>query len=98
MLLLIGGALLKGIEGLLKIGLYLQLLWYMFFFTNILGAIGSKSELLQDIVWLGIPLCGLIIAIFYTFKRKFKVPVLILILLSLSILFLWLLISWISNM
>lgn len=88
----------KGFEGVLKLGLYLQLLWYVFFFTNILGVIGSKSELLQDIVWLGIPLCGLVIAIVYTFNRKFKVPVLILILLSLSILFLWFLISWISRM
>lgn len=77
----------KDFEGLLKIGLYLQLLWYVFFFTNILGVIGSKSELLQDIVWLGILICGLIIAIFYTFKRKFKVLVLVVILLSLSIIF-----------
>ena len=88
----------KGFEGLLKISLYLQLLWYVFFFTNILGVIGSKSELLQDIVWLGIPIFGLIIAIFYIFKRKFNVLVLVVILLSVSILFLWLLISLITSM
>ena len=88
----------KDFDGLLKTGLYLQLIWYVFFFTNILGVIGSKSERLQDIVWLGIPFCGLFISLLYTFKRKFKVLVLVVILLSLSILFLWLLISLISSM
>gem|GEM_PF-1612409 len=69
----------RGYEGLLKIGLYLQLLWYISFVTNILGVIGSQSELLQDVFWLGVPICGLIISIVYTIKRKFTAPVLLLI-------------------
>ncbi|GAA4079864.1 MAG TPA: hypothetical protein GXZ58_02630 [Bacilli bacterium] len=88
----------KGFEGLLKIGLYLQLLWYVFFFTNVLGFIGSYSEPLQDIVWLGIPIYGLIIAITYSIKRKINGLVLAVLLLSSPILFLWLLISFISSM
>ncbi|WP_067841852.1 hypothetical protein [Amphibacillus sediminis] len=88
----------KNIENLLKVGLYLQLLWYVLFFTNLLGVIGSRSELLQDIVWLGIPSYGLIVAIVYILKRKLKSFVLLEMLLSLSIIFLWIIISGISQM
>lgn len=37
----------------------LQLLWFLMFFTNFLGFIGSYSEALQDFVWLFIPIIGL---------------------------------------
>lgn len=88
----------KGLEGLLKLSLFLQLLWYVFFFTNILGGIGSYSEPLQDIIWLGIPISGLIIAITYAVKRRTNGLVLLVILLSSPILILWGLISFISIM
>ncbi|MFD1416954.1 hypothetical protein [Oceanobacillus jeddahense] len=52
----------------LKIALLLQIIWYIMFFTNILGMIGSISELLQDIVWIGIPVLGLLLSISAFFK------------------------------
>jgi hypothetical protein len=47
----------------------LQFAWFVMFFTNILGFIGSRSELLQDIVWLGIPSVGVIVSVSCLRKR-----------------------------
>ncbi len=48
----------------------LQLVWFVLFFTNILGLIGSRSELLQDIVWLGIPTIGVLASVNCLRKRQ----------------------------
>lgn len=82
----------------LKIALLLQIIWYVMFFTNILGMIGSVSELLQDIVWIGISVIGLLISIAALFTRKFITLSVCTLLLSLSIIMFWYLITGIGKM
>ncbi|OLS37148.1 hypothetical protein BTR22_10735 [Alkalihalophilus pseudofirmus] len=88
----------KEIDMQLKVALTLQGLWYFMFFTNLLGVIGSKSEFAQEIIWIGIPIYGLIVAGIYILKKKIDYFVWIVLLLSLSILGIWFLISGISKM
>ncbi|NQD67497.1 hypothetical protein HP456_16405 [Bacillus haikouensis] len=78
--------------------LLLQVLWFVMFFTNFLGFLGSRSELWQDIVWLGIPAISIIISLVFLIRKRFPVLTIMTIALSLLIISFWLLISGISQM
>ncbi|RBW68596.1 hypothetical protein [Bacillus taeanensis] len=76
----------------------LQILWLVMFFTNFLGVIGSKSELLQDIVWLGIPAIGIFVSVVCLIKKRFITLAVLTIALSFSVLFFWVLVTGITQM
>ncbi|PFG13219.1 hypothetical protein ATG70_1420 [Bacillus sp. es.036] len=81
-----------------KLALILQIIWYFMFFTNFIGVMGSRSSLLQNIIWLGIPLVGIITSLIYLLKFSFTRVALTTLTLSLPICLLWILISGISKM
>ncbi|WP_273854010.1 hypothetical protein [Guptibacillus spartinae] len=83
---------------IIKGALLLQLIWYVMFVTNFIGFIGSKSILLQDIVWIGIPSIGLVVSLLFLLKYKLHKLSFITMLLSLPIFAFWFLISGISEM
>lgn len=53
-----------------SIAMILQIIWFIMLFTNLLGVIGEKSELLQGIVWLGVPITVFIISVIALFKKQ----------------------------
>jgi len=81
-----------------KLALILQIIWYVMFFTNFIGVIGSRSSLLQNTIWLGIPLVGIMTSLIYLLKFSFNRVALTTLTLSLPICLLWILISGISKM
>ena len=81
-----------------KLALILQIIWYVMFFTNFIGVMGSRSPLLQNMIWLGIPLVGIITSLIYLLKFSFNRVVLTTLSLSLPICLLWIFISGISKM
>lgn len=82
----------------LKLALILQIIWYVMFFTNFIGVIGARSLILQNIIWLGIPLVGIITSFIYLLKFNFTRVALTTLTLSLPICLLWIFISGISKM
>jgi hypothetical protein len=81
-----------------KLAFILQIIWYVMFFTNFIGVIGSWSSLLQNMIWLGIPLIGIITSLIYLLKFSFTRVALTTLTLSLPICLIWILISGISKM
>ncbi|WP_347553087.1 hypothetical protein ABFG93_21135 (plasmid) [Pseudalkalibacillus hwajinpoensis] len=78
--------------------LLLQVLWFGMFFTNILGLVGSYNEYLQDLIWLTIPLLGLLIGIIGLSKQVSKSISIINIGCGVIILLSWIAISGIDKM
>lgn len=83
---------------LLRLTFVLQFAWFFLFFTNILGFIGSYNLVLQNAIWLSIPLIGLVMAILGFFLRIYAPLCLTIAVCSGVILTSWLAISGITLM
>jgi hypothetical protein len=83
----------------IKFAFILQIVWFFMFFTNVLGFIGSRSEFVQDIVWLGAAAIGISISLYFLLiKKQLTRMVISTLCLSVMVLGLWVLISGISQM